>query len=106
MPNAIKIIDNEKDEFSDFLNLTFIKVYDIYTKIYFNNYEDINIINKEFENSILMLPSSLDEKMRKLVLKYMDSFVELCKYCSGDSNSVSFEWELTPKEISLNDYIR
>ena len=53
-----------------------------------------------------MLPSSLDEKKRKLVLKYMDRSVEFCKYCSGDSNSVSFEWELTPKEISPNDYIR
>ena len=32
MQNAIIMIDNEKDEFSDFLNLTFTKVYDMYTK--------------------------------------------------------------------------
>ena len=30
MQNAIIMIDNEKDEFSDFLNLTFAKVYDIF----------------------------------------------------------------------------
>lgn len=68
MQNAIIMIDNEKDEFSDFLNLTFAKVYDMYTKIYFNNYEDLNITNKELENSILVLPSSLNEKKRELII--------------------------------------
>lgn len=68
MQNAIIMIDNEKDEFSDFLNLTFARVYDMYTEIYFNNYEDLNITNKELENSILVLPSSLNEKKRELII--------------------------------------
>lgn len=68
MQNAIIMIDNEKDEFSDFLNLIFAKVYGMYTKIYFNNYEDLNITNKELENSILVLPSSLNEKKRELII--------------------------------------
>ena len=68
MQNAIIMIDNEKDEFSDFLNLTFTKVYDMYTKIYFCNYEDLNITDKEFENSILVLPSSLNKKKRELII--------------------------------------
>ena len=68
MKKAIIMIDNEKDEFSDFLNFTFTKRYDTYTKIYFNNYEDLNITNKELENSILVLPSSLNEKKRELII--------------------------------------
>lgn len=80
MQNAIIMIDNEKDEFSDFLNLTFARVYDMYTEIYFNNYEDLNITNKELENSILVLPSSLNEKKRELIITSLNFDKKKCIY--------------------------
>ena len=67
----------------------------------------INIFNNKFQYNYPETNKEITSfKSRKLVLKYIDRPVELCKYCSGDSNPVSFKWESTPKEISPNDYIR
>ncbi len=68
MQNVIIIVDNKKDEFSDFLNFTFTKIYNKYNKIHFITYEELNITNNELNNSILVLPSSLSEKKRELII--------------------------------------
>lgn len=68
MPKVFIMIDNDKDEFRNFLNFTFTKIYNKYNKIYFINYEELNIKNNELENSILILPSSLNEKKKELII--------------------------------------
>lgn len=72
MQNAIIMVDNKKDEFSDFLNYTFTRLYNKYNKIFCNSYEELNITNNELENSILILPSSLNEKKRELVINSLN----------------------------------
>lgn len=72
MQNAIIMVDNKKDEFSDFLNYTFTRLYNKYNKIFCNSYEELNITNNELENSILILPSSLNEKKREMVINSLN----------------------------------
>lgn len=68
----------------------------------------INIFNSKFNYNYpeKNYKKIIDFENRKALLKYINKPVELCKYCSGDSNPVSFKWEHTPLKPSADDYIR
>lgn len=68
----------------------------------------IDIFNNKFDSTFPKNSSRniTEFKTRKTLLKHLNEPVELCNFCTGDSDPIEFEWEASTSKVSEDDYIR